>query len=127
MRHRYGFLKRWVERKEINSRYQIYSEGLETPKLTASFLDFLLEEELGVDLWWDILWPWEAASTWKEDAGWVIWEDFKEADELSCGITLVTLEDPGWLVWSGVAWELWASLLSKFFLFATLFLVTFKE
>lgn len=50
MRHRYGFLKRWVERKEINSKYQIYSEGLEMPKLTASFLDFLLEEELGVDL-----------------------------------------------------------------------------
>lgn len=40
-----------MEREEINSNSQIYSEGLETPKFTASFLDFLLEEELGVDLW----------------------------------------------------------------------------
>lgn len=40
-----------MEREETNSNSQIYSEGLETPKLTASFLDFLLEEELGVDLW----------------------------------------------------------------------------
>lgn len=114
-----------MEREEINSNSQIYSEGLETPKFTASFLDFLLEEELGVDLWWDILRPWEAVSTWKEDAGWAIWEDFKEADELSCGLTLTMLEESGWLVWTGVAWELWASLFSKFFLFATLFLVTY--
>lgn len=127
MRHRYGFIKRWEERNEINLiPSTIYSEGLETPKLTASFLDFLLEE-LGVDLWWDILWPGEAASTWKGDASWVIWGDLKEADKLSCGITLVTSEDADWLVWSRVAWQLWASLFSKFFLFATLFLVTFEE
>lgn len=115
-----------MERKEFNSKYQIYSDGLETLKLTASFLALLLEEEFGVVLRWDI-WPWEAASACKEDAGWVLWEDFEEADELSCGITLVMSEDPGSLVWSGVAWELRASLLSKFFLFATLFLVTYKE
>lgn len=78
------------ERSWFNSKYQIYSEGLEMPKLTASFLDFLLEEELGVDLWWDILWPGEAASAWREDAGWIFWEDFNEADELSCGTALVT-------------------------------------
>lgn len=97
------------------------------PKLTASFLDFLLEEELGVDFWWGVLWAWEAASTWEEDTGCVIWQDFKEDDEHSCGVPLVTLEDPGWLVWRGVDRELRASLFSKFFLFATLFLVTFTE
>lgn len=94
------------------------------PKLTASFLDFLLEEELGVDFWCGVLWVWEAASTWDENTGCVIWEDFKGADEHSCGVPVVTSEDPGWLVWRGVPRELRASLFSKFFLFATLFLVT---
>lgn len=93
-------------------------------KLTASFLDFLLEE-LDAGFWWVTPWPWEAVSTW-EDTGWAAGEDFKETDGLSCGIIL-TSEDPGLLVWSGVAWELWASLVSKFFLLATLFFVTFRE
>lgn len=54
-----------MEIKEIIliPKYQIYSEGLEMPKLTASFLDLLLEEELGVDFRGDALWPWEAVST----------------------------------------------------------------
>lgn len=105
--------------------YQIYSEGLEIPKLTASFLDFLLEE-LGVDFW-DTPRPWGAASAWA-DAGWVISEGFKEAGELSCALALGPWGGPGWLVWSEVAWEvLGASFFSKFFLFAILFLVTFEE
>lgn len=51
-----------MEIKKLIPRYQIYSEGLGTVKLTASFLDFLLEE-LGAGFRWDTPWPWAAVST----------------------------------------------------------------